>query len=80
VRINRILIYPVRYGRAEDLAITLETLYPGARIVPQLSTNKLLIYLPPREDQEASLRQQSGPTGRSRTRSARPPGGRSRVR
>ena len=85
VRINRTLIYPVRYGRAEDLAITLEPILvsrygSGVRIIPQVSTNKLLIYIPPREEQEASLRQQSGPAGHSRTRSARPPRGRLQVR
>jgi hypothetical protein len=85
VRINRTLIYPVRYGLAEDLATTLEPILvsrygSGVRIVPQVSTNKLLIYLPPREEQEASLRQQSGPTGSPRRRSARTPGGRRSVR
>jgi hypothetical protein len=84
VRINRTLIYPVRHGRAEDLAITLEPILvsrygSGVRIVPQAATNKLMIYLPPREEQEASLRQQSGPARRP-ARSARAPGGRLQVR
>ena len=84
VRINRTLIYPVRYGRAEDLAITLEPILvsrygSGVRIVPQVSTNQLLIYIPPREEQEASLRQQRGSAGRS-TRSARAPRSRLQVR
>ena len=59
VRVNRTLIYPVRWGRAEDLAATLEPLLlgmygPGVRIVPQRESNRLLIYLPSRQEQEAA--------------------------
>ena len=54
VRINRTLIYPVQWGRAEDLAETLQPLLeasygPGVRVIPHVATNHLLIYLPPRE-------------------------------
>ena len=55
------LVYPVRWGRAEDLAITLEpylqSLYgPGVRVVPQSQSNKLLIYVPPRREREIQRR------------------------
>ncbi|MBI4606066.1 MAG: hypothetical protein HY721_29215 [Planctomycetes bacterium] len=65
VRVNRTLVYPVRHGRAEDLAVTLEPLLvamygPGVRVVPHVHTNRLLIYVPPREEREM-VRQ--GPAG-----------------
>jgi hypothetical protein len=44
-------VYPVRWGRAEDLAVTLEPILdriygPGARIVVQRESNSLLIVFP----------------------------------
>jgi hypothetical protein len=65
VRVNRTLIYPVRWGRAEDLAATLEPLLlgmygPGVRIVPQRESNRLLIYLPSRQEQEAVMQRSQG--------------------
>ena len=61
IRINRTLIYPCRWLRAEDLAVTLrpllETRYgSGVRIVPHAVTNQLLIYLPPFHEQERVTR------------------------
>ncbi|MCZ6794973.1 MAG: hypothetical protein O7J95_15325 [Planctomycetota bacterium] len=51
-RVGRTLIYPVRWGRAEDLAVTLQELLSGqygneVRVIPHPDTNHLLIYLPP---------------------------------
>jgi len=62
IRINRTLIYPCRWLRAEDLAVTLrpllETRYgSGVRIVPHAVTNQLLIYIPPFHEQERVTRQ-----------------------
>jgi len=61
IRINRTLIYPCRWLRAEDLAVTLrpllETRYgSGVRIVPHAVTNQLLIYVPPFHEQERVTR------------------------
>ena len=61
IRINRTLIYPCRWLRAEDLAVTLrpllETRYgSGVRIVPHAVTNQLLIYIPPFHEQERVTR------------------------
>ena len=61
IRINRTLIYPCRWLRAEDLAVTLrpllETRYgSGVRIVPHAVTNQLLIYIPPFHEQERDTR------------------------
>ena len=61
IRINRTLIYPCRWLRAEDLAVTLrpllETSYgSGVRIVPHAVTNQLLIYIPPFHEQERVTR------------------------
>jgi hypothetical protein len=70
---RRTLLYPVRWGRAEDLAETLapilERMYgPGARIVAQRPSNSLLIVLPERD--ELLRRRQGGaraaPQGRAR--------------
>jgi hypothetical protein len=52
---RRTLLYPVRWGRAEDLAQTLEPILermygPGARIVAQRESNSLLIVLPERDE------------------------------
>jgi len=57
---RRTLLYPVRWGRAEDLAETLapilERMYgPGARIVAQRESNSLLIVLPERENVPSRL-------------------------
>ncbi len=65
VRVNRTLIYPVRWGRAEDLVVTLEPLLlgmygPGVRIVPQRESNRLLIYLPSRQEREAASQGKQG--------------------
>ena len=62
IRINRTLIYPCRWLRAEDLAVTLrpllETRYgSGVRIVPHAVTNQLLIYIPPFHEQGRVTRQ-----------------------
>ena len=61
IRSIRTLIYPCRWLRAEDLAVTLrpllETRYgSGVRIVPHAVTNQLLIYLPPFHEQERVTR------------------------
>jgi hypothetical protein len=52
LRVNRTLIVPVRYQRAEELVETLRPLLaarygPGVEVVAHASTNQLLIYLPP---------------------------------
>ncbi|HZN59020.1 MAG TPA: secretin N-terminal domain-containing protein, partial [Planctomycetota bacterium] len=54
VRVNRTLIYPMHWTRAEDLAPTLEAVLqsrygPGARVIAHSPSNRLLIVLPPRE-------------------------------
>ena len=74
VRVNRTLIYPCRWLRAEDLAPTLrpllETRYgAGVRIVPHAVTNQLLIYIPPLHEQERITRRavSTASAGRSRT-------------
>ena len=51
------LVYPVKWGRAEDLAATLEPIIQArygsaARVVPSVETNKLFIYIP--SEREAS--------------------------
>ena len=61
IRINRTLIYPCRWLRAEDLAVTLrpllETRYgSGVRIVPRAVTHQMLIYIPPFHEQERVTR------------------------
>ena len=63
-RINRTLIYPVQWLRAEDLSDTLLALLearygPGIRIIPHAESNHLLIYLPPFADWQGG-----GPAGR----------------
>ena len=70
IRINRTLIYPCRWLRAEDLAVTLrpllETRYgSGVRIVPHAVTNQLLIYIPPFHEQERVTRR-AVPAARTR--------------
>lgn len=74
IRVNRTLIYPCRWLRAEDLAQTLRPLLesrygPGVRIVPHVVTNQLLIYIPPPHEQESVTRRavSTASTGRSRT-------------
>lgn len=52
VVIGNSILYPVQWGRAEELAITLapvvESIYgPGARVVAYPPTNHLIIHLPP---------------------------------
>ena len=82
IRINRTLIYPCRWLRAEDLAVTLrpllETRYgSGVRIVPHAVTNQLLIYIPPFHEQERVTRQAvpAASTRRSRSTGAGASGG-----
>jgi hypothetical protein len=53
------LIYSVQWGKAEDLALTLEPIVqarygPAARVVPHVPTNKLFIYLPSPREQDAA--------------------------
>jgi len=74
IRVNRTLIYPCRWLRAEDLAQTLRPLLesrygPGVRIVPHAVTNQLLIYVPPLHEQQSTTRRavSTASTGRSRT-------------
>ena len=74
IRVNRTLIYPCRWLRAEDLAQTLRPLLesrygPGIRIVPHAVTNQLLIYIPPLHEQQSVTRRavSTASTGRSRT-------------
>ena len=74
IRVNRTLIYPCRWLRAEDLAQTLRPLLesrygPGVRIVPHAVPNPLLIYIPPLHEQESVTRRavSTARTGRSRT-------------
>ena len=60
------MIFPVKWGRAEDVAASLDLVLksrygPEARVVPHIPTNKLFIYIPPQ-----------GTAARSRT--AIPPG------
>ncbi len=74
IRINRTLIYPCRWLRAEDLALTLrpllETRYgSGVRIVPHAVTNQLLIYVPPFHDQERVTRRAVPAASTRRSRS-----------
>lgn len=52
VIVGRTILYPVQWGRAEDLALTmgpvLESIYgPGTTVVPYPLTNHLIIHLPP---------------------------------
>ena len=80
IRINRTLIYPCRWLRAEDLAVTLrpllETRYgSGVRIVPHAVTNQLLIYIPPFHEQERVTRQAVPAASTRRSRSSGASGG-----
>ena len=57
LQLNDYLIYPVQWGRAEDLAVTVEEMLRarygnGVRVVPHTPTNKLLIYVPPYHERE----------------------------
>ncbi len=77
LRVNRTLIYPCRYLRAEDLAATLQPLLetqfgPGAFIVPSAETNHLFIYIPPPHERESSARRATPPGTRSRSRPVSP--------
>ncbi len=74
IRINRTLIYPCRWLRAEDLAVTLQPLLEtrygsGVRIVPHVVTNQLLIYIPPFHEQERVTRQAVPAASTRRSRS-----------
>lgn len=68
LRVNRTLIYPVQWGRAEDMAETLRPVFEarygsGVRIVAHPQTNHLLITLPPRSSREVTpVPPSSGPT------------------
>ena len=80
IRINRTLIYPCRWLRAEDLAVTLrpllETRYgSGVRIVPHAVTNQLLIYIPPFHEQERVTRRAVPAASTRRSRSSGASGG-----
>lgn len=80
IRINRTLIYPCRWLRAEDLAATLrpllETRYgSGVRIVPHAVTNQLLIYIPPLHEQDRVTRRAVPTTRTNRSRSLNSSGG-----
>ena len=75
IRVNRTLIYPCRWLRAEDLAQTLRPLLesrygPGVRIVPHAVTNQLLIYIPPLHEQESVKRRAVSTARRSRQRTS----------
>lgn len=75
LQLNDYLIYPVQWGRAENLAVTVEEVLRnrygnGVRVVPHTSTNKLLIYVPPYHERE----ERSGVRApRSSVRSGRSP-------
>jgi hypothetical protein len=83
VAINRTLIYTPRWTRAEDLATTLQPLLdnmygPSALVLPQTSSNKLLIHVPDERERErggttASAR--ARPTARGQPGSATSPRG-----
>jgi hypothetical protein len=81
--INRNLVYSARWGRVEDLAVTLqpivENLYgPGARVVPHTASNKLFVYLPdPYEREHGAPRGEAGSATRGRPRGTPSVGGRS---
>lgn len=52
ISVNRTLIYPLHWLRAEDVAETLQPLFesqygPGVRVVAHAETNQLLITIPP---------------------------------
>lgn len=54
-------VFPVRWGRAEDLAAVLEpvvqSLYgPEARVVPHVASNKIFVYIPSRRGENAPVR------------------------
>ncbi|MGQ9589658.1 MAG: secretin N-terminal domain-containing protein, partial [Planctomycetota bacterium] len=54
-------VFPVRWGRAEDLAAVLEpvvqSLYgPEARVVPHVGSNKIFVYIPSRRAENAPVR------------------------
>ena len=58
VVLGDVLIWPVRYGRAEDLAITLQPFLerrfgPGVRVVPHVPTNRLLVHVPSWRERQA---------------------------
>ncbi len=70
LRVNRTLIYPCQYLRAEDLAATLQPLLqtqfgPGAFIVPSAETNHLFIYIPPAHERQGAARRATPPGVRS---------------
>jgi hypothetical protein len=65
--LNDIIIYPVKTGRAEDLAATLEPILlgrygPGVTVIAHTATNQILIKLPNAEDREAFQRQPQATT------------------
>jgi hypothetical protein len=67
VQAGRYLIYQVEWLNAEEVAETmrpiLESRYgPGVNIVPHIPTNKLIIYIPSRREQEM-VRAQGGAPG-----------------
>ncbi len=66
---RRLQVYPVRWGRAEDLAAALEPVVerlfgPEARVVPHAASNKIFVYIPERGADNA-------PSARGATRGIR---------
>ena len=79
IRVNRTLIYPCRWMRADDLAVTLQPLLEsrygrGVRVVPHAGTNHLLIYIPPLHEQEHATRRAVSTASTGRSRAARSSG------
>ena len=79
IRVNRTLIYPCRWLKADDLAVTLQPLLEsrygnGVRVVPHAATNHLLIYIPPFHEQEHTTRRAVSIASTGRSRTVRSPG------
>lgn len=56
---RRLQVYPVNWGRAEDLAAVLEPVVqrlwgPEARVVPHQASNKIFVYIPERGVENAA--------------------------
>ena len=63
--VGQTLIYPCRWGRADELAVTLEPYLvsrygSGVRVVPQTQTNSLLIYVPSHREREMDRSRRAG--------------------
>lgn len=77
LRVNRTLIYPCQYHRAEDLAATLQPLIEtqfgaGAFIIAHAETNHLFIYIPPFHERQNATRRATPPGSSSRARPLTP--------